>query len=322
MSAALAAILGLSIGLAVPRAGRAPAPPPPVSLLLSATDSRDVVVFSLANTGAEPVRVLADRFLLSLELRPDGRRGGVRRCAPPAGLASGLDPDRIVTLDPGARYEESVDVRFWCWGSSKMRTKAHSIRATYGRAGRATADRWVVSSADGTAGHHGRLNSEPLPVAATEVAPVAVVTKRGLELRAADAQAFGGREVVLPLRVVNHGPDPVHVFLHPFAFRFRVSSAAGQEVCAIHDPERQPDREAFVRLARGAVRATRLDVAEFCPRGTFSIPGVYEVRAELAAAQDGASVGLRAFTGTVTAEPAIVRVSHGHSRHYVRVAPR
>ena len=64
---------------------------------------------------------------------------------------------------------------------------------------------------------------------------------------------------------------------------------------------------------------TPLDIAQFCPRDTFELPGVYEVTAQLVAAHDGASAGISAFTGTVEAEPVIVRVSHGHPSRYVRV---
>ena len=303
---------------------RPPATPAPVVLTLEPTGDRDHFVFALTNESAEPVRLLASRFLVGLELRPEGRRGGVRRCSAPVGLApAGVVPDRIVALDPGERYDEQIDVRFFCWGQSKLRAKAHSVKATYGRRGRASTDRWVVSNADGTGGHHARLESEPLAVPAAPDPPTASTEpRRGLELRASNAQAWDGREVVVGLRLVNHGPDPVDVFLHPFAYRFRVSSASGEVACAVHDPERVLSRDRFTRIRRGGIQSARLDLAQFCPRDTFEVPGLYEVRSEVVLSEDGASAGLSAFSGTVAAEPIVVRVSRGHAGRYVRSAAR
>jgi len=304
------------------RRRREPPPPPPVKLSITQGADRDHVIFALTNESAEPVRILATRYLLSLELKPEKRGGGVRRCSPPPGLAPrGVVPDRIVTLAPGKKYDERIDVRFFCWGQSKLRTKAHTVKAAYGRRGRATADHWVVSNADGTAGYVGRLESEPLPVEALP-APVAGPhePKRGLELVAHDTQSSEGREVIVGLTLVNHGPDPVDLFLHPFAYHFRVASMAGEVVCAMHDPSRSLSRTDFTRLRRNGRTSARLDMGEFCPPGTFAVPGLYEVRPELVLAHDGASVGLAAHTGTVAAEPILVRIQHGHTSRYVPTA--
>lgn len=312
----LAVLLASPSAFAV-RGRRTPPPPPPVKLSIEPGADRDHLVFALTNESAEPVRILANRFLLSLELKPEKRGGGRRQCRPPAGLAPrGVSPERIVPLAPGQRYDERIDVRFFCWGQSKLRAKAHTIKAKYGRPGRASADRWVVSNADGTAGHVARLESEPLSVEALPAAERASGPKRGLELTAHDAQSGDGREVIIGLTLVNHGPDPVDVFLHPFAYRFRVSGGAGEVVCAMHDPTRSLSRTDFTRMRRRGRTSARLDMAEFCPPGTFAGAGLYEVHPELVLAHDGAAVGISAQTGTVAAEPILVRVQRGHQARY------
>ena len=303
------------------------APPPlPVTLRLEPTPgSSTAVVFRLTNEGDGPVRVVDHRSLLALEVHVPGRRAAVR-CGAPAGTRPGVvDPERVVELSPGASLAEAIDVRWFCWSPRERKalsTEGATVSARYGfrRAGPRT---WVAASPDG-ATRVGSLEAEPIDLgsgpSAVESAPSEGAT---LSLRPVPArtESASGRSISLRLQLRNVSPDDVRVFVRPELFGFQVTGPTVSQRCSLPVNARAPLRESFNRLRTSGQTSIALDVSAICPSDTFAAPGVYDVEPVFGATEDGAGVGLRAFTGAVVGVPAVVRVTSGDLATYESVEP-
>lgn len=302
------------------------APPAlPVTLGLEpVADAPSGLVYRVTNTGDTPVRVVGHRGLLSLEVKVPGRRAAVK-CAPPPGARPGVvDPERVHRLGAGASIAETVDLRWFCWttrATKALATPGATVLARYGFR-RASARTWVASSPDG-ATRVGRLESEPIAAPAPPAAVVPAGSAPVLTLRPLPARVVtgSGRSIPVVLRLDNASPDDVRVFVRPDLFRFDVHGPVETVRCALVRAERAPMRESFTRLAPRRRTTLFLDLAAVCPSDTFAAPGIYDVEPVFDAVYDGASVGLRAVTGTFPGSPLVVRVGAGDLDTYEAQEP-
>ncbi|WP_394826978.1 hypothetical protein [Pendulispora albinea] len=102
-------------------------PPPKVALTVSTVSSKRWTM-RLENTGDVPVRIVADPYLLSLEIMvPAGEGAAAKkpakarevRCVLPADMRPSTDSARNLVLNPGKAYSESFDPRMYCFGAKE-----------------------------------------------------------------------------------------------------------------------------------------------------------------------------------------------------------
>ncbi|MBI2894708.1 MAG: hypothetical protein HYY06_14230 [Deltaproteobacteria bacterium] len=283
-------------------------------------------VFRLTNRGAQPLQIFEHRGLLSLELRPEGRGRPVRCAAPPGFAPSEVDPALVSTLEPGRSYTERIDIRYFCWGrrADELRGKGARLSGSYGFRGRvAGSRRWIAQSPDGKA----RLLAVSTPEAVT-LAPVpgspapAPVGPLALELEPPRVQSVDGRHVAVSARLENRGSLPLRFYAHPELFRFDVERGGEVVRCSLPRLERAPLRHSFVLVDPGRAVQRSLDLADYCPRGTFSNPGIYDVSAVFEATHAGEAWRLGAFEGLAPSSSVAVRISVGDLPAYVPEVPR
>jgi hypothetical protein len=112
------------------------------------------------------------------------------------------------------------------------------------------------------------------------------------------------------------GDVPLRLWVHPDLFRFDVRGPGGAIRCGLARALRTPLRQSFVLLRPRRRMAMALDLADYCPPGTFDRPGVYDVAPAFEATEAGTPMGLGAFTGLVGGTPVAVRVAVGDRSVY------
>jgi hypothetical protein len=268
-----------------------------------------------------PVDVVADRRLLRFEVRR-GRR--VLRCAHPA-APSRVSEARVRTLRPGdpevgsGVWREWVDLRMYCTGAARDAVTAGAeVRARYGwpRRGRG---RWVARrSGEAVAG----LELGSVTVAASPAPPTRFTDRQEpapLEVALSPTSARTGAALTLRVSVrAREGRE--RIFVRPDAWSFRVRGPLGDVRCRVPMGGGHPPPELFRRVTRRSAARAVLDADYFCPRGTFELPGVYEITPKLHLPYRGREWGLDAVRGRLTGPPAAVRVTHGE-RGYVEQIP-
>ena len=342
----LALLLLASSAHAAPRSGAvAPATPPPAltppSLTLTVTAPAPDVAWTLrvANTGAVPLKIIADARLLSFDVTPPASavaegapaRGKPRarapkavHCALPADMRPRTDDDRTLVIPPARAYAEKFDPRIFCFGgrAAAALVPGATVVAHLGwpvvvRRGSAPrlAPPYAVTPIDGL---------EPAVAAAKEIvaSPVEIGTPpAGTKPEAAarplsistpaylDTERAG--DVSIGVTVAN-----VSAATHSFLFRpetlvFEVTGPTGIGVtdpsptvrCASDIDPGTSIREVFTTLAPRGRTSIGLLLKGFCPEGTFDHAGLYLVRARLDTRDaSGAEVGLRTFDGEVASE--------------------
>ena len=119
------------------------------------------------------------------------------------------------------------------------------------------------------------------------------------------------------VRVKNPGKSRLTVFVRRELLTFEVLTPRGTMSCASEPDARNPDKRAFTTLGSRNSLTLVSRLVEFCPRGTFGIPGLYLVKAKLDADVDGSEYGLDAFTGSLTTDkPVPIRI-----RRAIRIVP-
>lgn len=143
----------------------------------------------------------------------------------------------------------------------------------------------------------------------------------GLQLALlAGSDAEDERAAVVTLGVGNAGSDPQTVVLRRDLIAFDVNGPDGSFECPAAEIG-PPDIASFTTLESRASERFVVRLIEMCPRGGFSRPGLYEVRASWHASFSGQSLGIDAFVGTVNSpRPALVRVRSGERASFVRAA--
>ena len=119
-------------------------------------------------------------------------------------------------------------------------------------------------------------------------------------------------DTTLRVTLQNHSTKSQRVFFRRELVTFEITGPTGTVSCTAGPDERTPDPSAFLRFAPGKQMSFSSRLAELCPRGTFSKPGLYLAYARFEANQSGGSQQLQAFTGTiVSSRPGLIRVRTG-----------
>jgi hypothetical protein len=144
----------------------------------------------------------------------------------------------------------------------------------------------------------------------------------GLQLAMlAGSDAEDERSAVVTVGLANAGDTPQLVVARRDLISFNVVGPDGSFECPASEIG-APDVESFTTLAPRASQELVVRLIEMCPRGDFSRPGLYEVRATWHGKFSGQALGLDAFVGTVSSpRAALVRVRSGERASFLRSAP-
>jgi hypothetical protein len=118
------------------------------------------------------------------------------------------------------------------------------------------------------------------------------------------------RGVTVSVGLTNQTDAPLNLFFRRELMSFEVLGPTGNTTCRIEEDLREPERQAFLRMAPGREEVFVSRLVEMCPRGTFMQPGFYLVGATLHARYAGERFELHAFVGEVPsmhAKPVRVR---------------
>jgi hypothetical protein len=137
----------------------------------------------------------------------------------------------------------------------------------------------------------------------------------------AGSDAEDERSAVVTVGLGNAGDTPQLVVVRRELVSFDVLGPDGAFECPTGEMG-APDVASFTTLGVRASEQLVVRLIEMCPRGGFSRPGLYEVRATWHGKFSGQGLGLDAYTGTVKSpRPALVRVRSGERSSFLRAAP-
>lgn len=153
----------------------------------------------------------------------------------------------------------------------------------------------------------------------SERAPAATEGLQAAMLAGSDAEDERG--ALVTVGIGNAGQTPQMVVVRRELLSFDVLGPDGGFECPTGDMG-TPDVASFSTLRPRKSEQLVVRLIEMCPRGGFSRPGLYEVRATWHAKFSGQSEGIDAFVGTIaTPVPALVRVRSGERSSFLRAAP-
>lgn len=139
-------------------------------------------------------------------------------------------------------------------------------------------------------------------------------------LMLAGSDAEDERSVTVTVGPFNGGSKARDIFVRRELIDYRVSGPDGAFNCPRSELG-APDFTSFTRIAPRRAEGMVVRLIEVCPRGSFSRPGLYEVRASYEALESGQAFGLDAFVGRLEApRPALVRVRSGDRSSFLRTA--
>ncbi|HKO93470.1 MAG TPA: hypothetical protein VJU61_20090 [Polyangiaceae bacterium] len=143
---------------------------------------------------------------------------------------------------------------------------------------------------------------------------------RDLELvLIAGSDAEDERNATVSFGLVNPLDRAQQIFVRRELLDYDVQGPDGFFQCPGSDVG-SPDFASFTTLRPHAAERLMVRLIEVCPRRSFARPGLYEVRARLAAKWSGQDLGLDAFVGQLEAtHPAFVRVRSGDRSSFARL---
>jgi hypothetical protein len=319
-----------------------PAPAPDVKLTV-AEESAERWRLRIENTGAVPVRVMADARLLSLDVTPPGAKKAAH-CALPADMHPETADERGLVMPPQRAYVESFDPRVYCFGASASAlvpgatVVAHLGWPPPAKGRKATAPfeveplagvvpevgplrelvtpSWTIAAVAAELPSAASATTEPSGGPPSPPAPEEEGTP-SLELTSddhADADLPGDISVTVTLK--NRGARAVTTLVRVETLSFDVIPPDGAAVrCGTPRAVDSPIRELFATLPPKGSASTSVLLSQLCPGRTFDQAGLYLVTAKLDTRRaSGRPIGLATFDGLVTAtKPTRVRLRHVRS---------
>jgi hypothetical protein len=348
-AAALLVAAASSLGVMTPLVARAapPAPPAPpaaaaapasVSLTIDTLAPQSPWKMRIENTGAVPLRVLADARLLSFDITPPGAKKSVR-CALPADMRPSSDLDRVLVVPPKRSYSEIFDPRLYCFGHTEAAALISGAK--------------VVAHLGFAAAAHGKKPVAPFEVAPIEgvvpvVSPAREVVSSPMTLPASESSAspaappppnvatangdapfptklslsvpahvgaYRPYELTIAVTVHNDGARAVTLLFRPETIGFDVIAPSGTVRCSWPTRVGGTVREAYTTVrAKGRATVSVL-LPDLCPDNTFDQGGLYVVRPRVDT-RGGASesLGLTTFEGEVIGTTTtLLRIRHGNN---------
>lgn len=309
-----------------------PAPPPPpvvstnppsVSLAITAAQPARGWTMRVTNNGLEPLRIVADARLLTLEVTPSGG-GAVVRCALPAEMRPLTDVRRSILLVAGRSYTETFDPRLYCFAEhdSDALAAGATVVARLGFSPTALAAPFEVMA--GAEPIDGGVAPSPakeivsapltLPASAEQPAPDAVGPVSDvfpvrltatMPARLDWSDAFE-REVTIGLK--NEGLRAVTLMLRTGTAGFFVETPKGNVVRCGASAMLPSIGELLTTVTPGGHSSVSVDVTSVCP-DVFDRPGVYVVRPRIDTRR--VSGGAPSYQGEAVGRPSLVRVRVG-----------
>jgi hypothetical protein len=323
-----------------PEAPKLPAPDVHLTLELPSPDGPWTL--HIDNTGAVPVRVLADARLLALEIAPPEpddddddappkrRRARPVRCELPADMHPRDSEERALVMPPGRGYAEKFDPRIFCFGTRLAAALVPGATVTPHLVGSrespaVAAIEEVEPKVASVKDWAGTAASVSAPSAAA-TPPRATPPPQALAMSTPAFADFAlGWEAEVPTTVKDASSQSVALLFRPETVAFDVTGPTGVGVtdpsptvrCTWPGPAPAPIPELYTHLAPKQQASISVVLNALCPEGALQRPGLYLVRARLETrAASGASVGVRTFTGEVVATATTrlrVRTSNGPS---------
>ncbi len=332
------AVLAL-LGAAKPRAPAPPPPPPPqVALTLTANaPDRDWTV-KLTNTGADPIRIVADSRLLSFEVTNAAR---VQTCRLPADMVPTSDTVRTLVIPPQRSWSAKIDPIFYCYASAQAASLqvGASVVASFGFLAPRYAPPFAIAPVTAPGVDAGvfparSVNSQSVMLAAATAAAVASATsarfgtpvgtaagvmiqnpneypahlKTSLPERLDVSRAF---EQSVNVSIVNEGDRPVRTLMTPPVIGFFVELPSGQRARCGADSAVGAIAELVSTLAPHGRTSSSIDLGALCG-GYLRSMGLYRVRPRLDTRHATPPPGPAAFwQGESIGAPMLVRIREG-----------
>lgn len=312
-----------SIALVLLFAGSASAQDLPIDLTVAPWDRYDGVDrpyrYIASVRAREPIDVVVDHRLVSLEVRPaDSRRR--LRCAHPSAPRR-VPEGRVRALAPSEPWSEWIDLRMFCTGAALRALEGGGeVTLRYGFPGRATRTRWIARR-EGELVPRVELAARVLGTIAQNEETRRVGDDDPPRIHVALAPASARSESALTFRTsVRARVGTERVYVRPDAWSFLVRGPLGTVTCELEMGGGSPAPDLYRRVTeRSSVRES-LAAADFCPRGTFELAGIYEVTPRLVLEHSGEEYGLRAVTGTFEGPTVAIRITSGE-RGYIEQIP-
>jgi len=332
---------GLLVPLLMGAKTVAPPPPPPpppqvdFTLVASAPD-RDWTV-KLTNTGADPIRIVADPRLVSFEVTNGGH---VQHCTLPADMVPTTDTARTLVVPPLRSWSAKIDPAFYCYASAQTAAlqSGATVVASFGFLGARYVPPFAIAptgSASGDAGVFPARHVSSAPV--TLAAPVAVsdggapAASSSAPSRDAGAMIQNPNEyparvkTSLPERldvsrvfeqsvnmsIANEGDRPVRTLITPPTLGFFVELPTGRVVRCGADGAVTAIAELVTTLPPHGRSAQSIDLGSVCGASMRTM-GLYRVRPRLDTRHASPPPGEASFwQGESIGAPMLVRVREG-----------
>jgi hypothetical protein len=302
-----------------------------VTLAITAPSARGRWTLHVTNEGEQPVRVVADARLLTLEVTPRSARAPVR-CVLPDDMRPGGDLERAQVILPGRGYDESFEPRLYCFGAGKLDALVPGA-IVIGRLGfssrPASQPPFEVSSIEGGEPELAPLKSIESPPIALPDDPTAwaVPVMAGKDTADADTprvslqgpvsvDAASPNEIAIPLTLRNDGAHATVVRFRPEVLDFDIIGPGGVERCDWPTVPAAALPEMFTTLAPKAAETLEVTLSSYCTGHGLDQPGLIVVWPRLDTHDaTGAELHMRSFDGEVVAgAPTIVRLHRGGAR--------
>jgi hypothetical protein len=301
-----------------------PGPPPPtLKLTVDAPGPDASWTVRVENTGAVPVRIVADARVLALDIQEEGadedaspRKGhashGVR-CELPADMRPSDLDERTVVLPTGRSYAEKIDPRLFCFGAHDAAALVAGAKVTPHLVG--TRDVPVVRPVEQVEPAVGSVADLAGDVATIGPAATAAAPSKespageGLVVTTPPFADYGvGWEAEVTVTVTNRSRETIPFLLRPETIVLDVTGPSGVGVtdpspvvhCAWPGSPPPAIYEMFTRLAHNESSSVTVLLSALCPDGALQRPGLYVVHASLdTRAAGGGATGVKAFAGKV-----------------------
>jgi len=318
-----AAGLALVLGAAKPHQASPPPPPPPgVSLELDAPAPDRGWSVKLKNDGADPIRIVADPYLVSFDVTSQGHD---HHCTLPGDMRPGSDTVRTLVVPPGRSWTARVDPSLYCFSSASDSALAPGATVTArfgfpdaryappyaitpigdgGAPVRSVVAPAVTLAAPQTPGDAGAADAAPRPP--SNAYPVKL--QISLPARFDVVRAF---EQSVPVTIVNEGDRPVRTLITAPTIGFSIQTPAGRTFrCGADEPATAIAERMTTLRPRGRTSMS-IDIGAVC--GTFlREPGLYRVRPLLDTRKTTPPPGDAPFwNGEAVGAPMLLRVRVG-----------
>lgn len=323
-----------ALALGAPRAPRPPPPPPPpppqVTLELDAPLPDKHWTVKLTNTGADPVRIVADPRLLSFDVTTAGHE---HQCTLPPEMVPTTDTERTLVVPASRSWTVSVDPELYCFTAAQVGALAPgaSVVASFGWPQARYAPPFAVTPTtlvDGGAGPARRITATAVTIAPVQVAPAPeggapAVADAGtwnppdaypvkLRVSLGDRLDVGRAfEQTVTMTIVNDGDRPVHTLITPPTLGFIVETPNGYVVRCGGVSSVTAIVELTTTLPPHGRTAQTIDLGSTCG-SAMRLPGLYRVRPRLDTRHTTPPPGATSFwTGESVGAPMLVRIRAG-----------